>query len=120
MKAEGVQIPAAVRPLSGWGLVAVSFTNVAIAYAVVFSFPVFLPVLVGEFHASRGTVAAAFSWAMLIIGISSIAVGPARARGGPRLVFIAGAVALAAGMGVAAVAPSVWILYLGFGLGGGV
>jgi len=116
---QRARAPAAQR-LAGWGLVAVSFTNVAIAYAVVFSFPVFLPVLVGEFHASRGTVAAAFSWAMLIIGISSIAVGPALDRWGPRLVFIAGAVALAAGMGVAAVAPSVWILYLGFGLGGGV
>lgn len=111
--------PAAQR-LAGWGLVAVSFVNVAIAYAVVFSFPVFLPVLVGEFQASRGTVAAAFSWAMFIIGVSSIGVGPALDRLGPRRVFCAGAAALAAGMVVAALAPSVWVLYLGFGLGGGV
>ncbi len=116
---EGAEPPGAVRPLAGWGLVALSFTNVAIAYAVVFSFPVFLPVLVDEFHASRGTVAATFSWAMFIVGVSSLAVGPALDRWGPRRVFCAGAVALAAGMAVAAMAPSVWVLYLGFGIGGG-
>jgi MFS family permease len=110
----------AVPPLAGWGLVALSCTNVAIAYGVVFSFPVFLPVLVEQFHASRGTVAAAFSWAMFMIGVSAVVVGNALDRWGPRRVFCAGAMALAAGMGVAALAPSVWVLYLGFGLGGGM
>jgi MFS family permease len=119
MEAEGVKAPAAVRPLSGWGLVALSFTNVAVAYAVVFSFPVFLPVLVEEFRASRGTVAAAFSWAMFIIGVSAVIVGPALDRWGPRRVFCAGALALAGGMAVSALAPSVWMLYLGYGIGGG-
>lgn len=114
-----VAAPAAQR-LASWGLVAVSFANMAITYAVVFSFPVFLPVLVDEFHASRGTIAAAFSWAMFIIGISSVAVGPALDRWGPRRVFCVGAIALAVGMGVAALAPSVWVLHVGFGLGGGM
>ena len=109
-----------VRPLSGWGLVALSFANVAIAYGVVLSFPVFLPVLVDHFHASRGTVAAAFSWAMFMIGVTSLLVGNALDRWGPRRVFCAGALALASGMGLAALAHSVWLLYVGFGLGGGV
>ncbi len=116
---ERAATSAAAKPLQGWGLVLVAFTNVAIAYAVVFSFPVFLPVLVEEFQASRGTVAAAFSWAMLIIGISSLVVGHALDRWGPRRVFCAGGVFLAVGMAVAALAPSVWLLYLGFGIGGG-
>ena len=110
----------AERPLAGWGLVAMSCTNVAIAYGVVFSFPVFLPVLVEQFHASRGTVAAAFSWAMFMIGVSAVVVGNALDRWGPRRVFCWGAVGLAGGMVVAAVARSVWVLYLGFGLGGGM
>ncbi len=110
----------AKRPLGGWGMVAVSCTNVAIAYGVVFSFPVFLPVLVEQFHASRGTVAAAFSWAMFMIGVSAVVVGNALDRWGPRRVFCGGALGLAGGMVVAALARSVWVLYLGFGLGGGM
>ena len=112
--------PERAQPLSGRGLVALSFTNVALAYAVVFSFPVFLPVLVDHFHASRGAVAAAFSWAMLMIGITAVLVGSALDRWGPRRVFCAGALALAAGMGLAATASSVWLLHVGFGLGGGM
>lgn len=108
------------RALSGWGLVVLSFTNVAVAYAVVFSFPVFLPVLVDNFHASRGTVVAAFSWAMFMIGITALVVGNALDRWGPRRVFCAGALILAAGIGLAALAGSVWLLYVGFGLGGGM
>jgi MFS family permease len=100
--------------------VALSFTNVAIAYAVVFSFPVFLPVLVNHFHASRGTVVSAFSWAMFMIGITAVVVGNALDRWGPRRVFCTGALALAAGMGLAALAHSVWLLDVGFGLGGGI
>lgn len=111
---------AIVQPLSERGLVALSFANVAIAYGVVLSFPVFLPVLVNDFHSSRGTVAAAFSCAMFMIGITAIVVGGALDRWGPRRVFSAGALALAAGMGVAALARSVWLLYVGFGLGGGM
>ncbi len=109
-----------VWPLSGWGLVGLSFTNVAMAYGVVLSFPVFLPVLVNYFHASRGTVAAAFSWAMFMIGITAVVVGTALDRWGPRRVFCAGALALAAGMALAALGNSVWLLYVGFGLGGGM
>lgn len=63
---------------------ALSFANVAIAYGVVFSFPVFLPVLVDHFHASRGSVVAPFSWAMFMIGITSLIVGHALDRWGPR------------------------------------
>jgi MFS family permease len=116
----GAAAATARRPLAGWGLVVVSFTNIAIAYAVVFSFPVFLPVLVQDLRASRGTVAAAFSWAMFMVGISAVVVGRALDRWGPRRVFCAGAVALAAGMAVAALSPSIWVLYAGFGIGGGV
>src|SRR5574341_1117553 len=118
-RVEWVTAPG-VRRLSGWPLVALAFSNVCIAYAVVFSFPVFLPALAEEFRASRGTVAAAFSWAMFMIGISSMAVGPALDRWGPRRVFCAGALVLGAGMCVAALARSVWALYVGFGLGGGI
>jgi MFS family permease len=100
--------------------VALSFTNVAVAYAVVFSFPVFLPVLVDHFHASRGAVVAAFSWAMFMIGITAVVVGNALDRWGPRRVFCAGALILAAGMILAALGDSVWLLYVGFGLGGGI
>ena len=119
VRVKGVMAPGS-RRLSGWPLVALAFTNVCIAYAVVFSFPVFLPVLAEEFHASRGTVAAAFSWAMLMIGVSSMAVGPALDRWGPRRTFCAGAVVLGTGMCLAALARSIWVLYVGFGLGGGI
>jgi len=74
LRGARAEAPAAVHPLSGWGLVALAFTNVAIAYAVVFSFPIFLPVLVEDFRASRGTVAAAFSWAISAV----IRVSPSR------------------------------------------
>lgn len=107
------------RGLSARGLVALAFTNMALAYGVVFSFPVFLPVLVEVFQASRGRVAAAFSWAMFMIGISSILVGHSIDRWGPRRVLCTGAAALGAGTAVAALAPSVWLLHVGFGLGGG-
>ncbi len=119
LQAEEVAAAAAVRPLAGWGLVFLAFTNMAIAYAVVFSFPVFLPVIAEEFGASRAGVAAAFSWAMLVIGISSPVVGPALDRWGPRRLFCAGGLALAAGGIVAALAPSIVILHLGFGIGCG-
>jgi predicted MFS family arabinose efflux permease len=76
-------------------------------------------VIAEEFEASRAGVAATFSWAMFVIGISSPLVGPALDRWGPRRLFCGGGLALAAGGMVAALAPSVSVLHLGFGIGGG-
>ena len=50
----------------------------------------------------QGTVVAAISWAMFMIGITAVVVGNALDRWGPRPVFSAGALILATGIGLAA------------------
>jgi MFS family permease len=87
------------------------------------SFGVFLPVIANEFGWSRATVAAAFSLAMLAIGLPSPLWGLMAARFGPRINIILGNTLVAVVMACLYFLHDFWYLYLLFifiGLGAGL
>jgi predicted MFS family arabinose efflux permease len=59
------------KPVSSWGVVAISFVNIALAYGLNFSFSVFFVAILEEFKWSRASIAGAFSLSSLILGIGS-------------------------------------------------
>jgi MFS family permease len=100
----------------------VAFATMLFVSGLSNTFPVFFPPLLEEFGGSR----AATALALTIMFVGSAALGPVAGhlvdRGSPRVLVVAGLLAAAVGVSVAALAPTlrVFSLALGIGLGIGV
>ncbi len=103
-----------------WVIVAISFTNIAVAYGLNFSFSVFFVAILEEFQWSRAAIAGAFSLSSLILGIGSWPGGRLVDRFGPRKILMAGAIILSSAAMASALIREVWHLYLLFGILAGI
>jgi len=95
---------------------AVSFSTLAVAYGLSFTFPVFYVALLSEFGQGRGRTAAVYSLHMLVGGGISPLIGYCMDRSGPRLLLPVGAILLAGGLLLSAAARDLTDLAVSFGV----
>lgn len=108
------------KPASSWGVVAISFVNIALAYGLNFSFSVFFVAILEEFKWSRASIAGAFSLSSLILGIGSWPGGGLVDRFGPRKILIGGSIILSSSIIASGWIREVWHLYFLFGILAGI
>jgi MFS family permease len=81
----------------GWGIVAALSVTETTSWGVLYyGFPVFLKPMEAEFGWSRATLTGAFSLALVVQGVTAVAVGRWLDRHSPRAVMTAGSVAATA------------------------
>lgn len=107
-------------PRPGWGVVLAAFTLMFMGFGAAYSFAAFFAAFEAEFGASRAHVSLVFSLSALLWFSAGVPGGMLADRFGPRGVCLAGALCLAAGLALAANAPSVELLYLTYSLGAGL
>jgi predicted MFS family arabinose efflux permease len=102
------------------GRLALAFACAFLVAGITNTFPVFFPPLLAEFGGSRAATASAIT----VVWVAGALLGPlagwAIARWNPRVTVILGLVAAAGGFGLGAVAPSLPLFTLAFGVGGGI
>ncbi len=108
------------RPQPRWGVVLAAFTLMFMGFGAVYSFAAFFTAFQSEFGASRAHVSLVFSLCALLWFCAGVPGGMLADRFGPRGVCLAGALFLAGGLGLAARAPSVELLYLTYSIGAGL
>jgi MFS family permease len=104
----------------GWLVVAVAFLANVVAFGITYSFGVMFEGMSAEFGAGRGATVAVFSLAMALHFLLGSVVGPATDRHGPRILLLVGAVVMSAGLLFTAMAPTLWIAGVTYGVGTGV
>ena len=103
-----------------WGVVMAAFTLMFMGFGAAYSFAAFFTAFQAEFGASRAHVSLVFSLSALLWFSAGVPGGMLADRFGPRGVCLAGALCLAAGLALAANAPSVGLLYLTYSIGAGL
>ena len=103
-----------------WGVVIAAFTLMFMGFGAAYSFAAFFTAFQAEFGASRAHVSLVFSLCALLWFSAGVPGGMLADRFGPRGVCLAGALCLAAGLALAANAPSVELLYLTYSVGAGL
>jgi predicted MFS family arabinose efflux permease len=102
------------------GRLALAFACAFLVAGITNTFPVFFPPLLDEFGGSRAATASAVT----VVWVAGAMLGPvaawAIARWDPRLTVILGLVAATVGFGLGAIAPSLPLFTLAFGVGGGI
>jgi len=99
-----------------WIIVGVSFLNLALVYAIWYSFSVFFVAILKEFGWSRSLTAGAFSLLIIIHSIIGLLVGWMVDRFGPRRVILLGSLFLAVGLTLCSLIRTWWQFYLFFGV----
>lgn len=103
-----------------WGAVIAAFTLMFMGFGAAYSFAAFFVAFQAEFGASRAHVSLVFSLSALLWFAAGVPGGMLADRFGPRGVCLAGALCLAAGLALAANAPSVELLYVTYSIGAGL
>jgi MFS family permease len=101
-------------------VVIAAFTLMFMGFGAAYSFAAFFTAFQAEFGASRAHVSLVFSLCALLWFSAGVPGGMLADRFGPRGVCLAGALCLAAGLALAANAPSVELLYLTYSVGAGL
>lgn len=101
-------------------MVAAAFGSMFTVFAVVYSFGAFFDSMAREFHAGRAATSAVFSITVFLYFTLGSLTGLLADRLGPRRVVAAGALAMAAGLVLTSLAPSIWLGYLTYGVGVGI
>lgn len=101
-------------------VVIAAFTLMFMGFGAVYSFAAFFTAFEAEFGASRAHVSLVFSLSALLWFSVGVPGGILADRFGPRGVCLAGALALAGGLALAASAPSVELLYVTYSIGAGL
>jgi MFS family permease len=105
----------------GWVILLGGFLVLYWFYGIQFSFGLFLPDIEASLApGQRALITLAFTIQASIYGFASVVTGLATDRWGPRPVFLAGALLIAAGLLWMSQARSLWELYLSYGLAGGL
>lgn len=112
--------PAGELPARGWVTVAAAFTSLATCFGVVYTFGDFLPPLAQTFHLSTGPVSSVFAGTVFLFFSLGAVTGPLTDRLGARPLALAAGVSLAAGLVLASVATSPWLLIPSYALGVGI
>jgi MFS family permease len=99
-----------------WVIVALGGLMGCVAVGAMFSLAVFLEPMAVETGWSRAGISGAMTIDFLIMGVAGFAWGAASDRFGPRLVVLAGAVLLGAGLLVASRATTLLTFQLGYGV----
>src|SRR5262245_12048247 len=99
-----------------WVIVAVGALMTCVAIGAMFSLAVFLGPMSGSTGWGRATISTAMTLDFLIMGCAGFMWGTVSDRFGPRIVVLAGAVLLGAGLLVASRATSPLAFQLGFGV----
>ncbi len=100
----------------GWVITGLVFLNLGTAYGAQYSFGVFFPSLLEEFHWNRQSISGAFSLYALMYGTLGIIMGKLTDRFGPRRVLTFGSAFLGGGIALISQVSSPWHLYLVYGL----
>jgi len=98
-----------------WVIVGLGGLMGCVAIGAMFSLAVFLGPISAATGWSRAAVSSAMTLDFLVMGLAGFAWGAASDRVGPRIVVLAGAVILGAGLWVASRATSALMFQLGFG-----
>ena len=99
-----------------WVIVGLGGLMGCVAVGAMFSLAVFLGPISVATGWSRAAVSSAMTLDFLVMGLAGFAWGAASDRVGPRIVVLAGAVILGAGLWLASRATSVAVFQLGFGV----
>lgn len=109
-----------VTPGRALGVLALCFFFNFVSRGIGDTFLVFLLPLQQEFGWPRAQMTSIYSVLMLVAGLAAPAAGWAFERHGPRVLYAGGVGLLAAGMLVASHAGTLWQLYVGLGVFGGL
>jgi MFS family permease len=101
-------------------VVLAAFTLMCMGFGAAYSFAAFFAAFQSEFGASRAHIALIFSLSALLWFSFGVPGGMLADRFGPRGVCLAGALILAAGLALSALAPSLMALYATFSIGAGI
>jgi sugar phosphate permease len=99
----------------GWVITGLVFLNLAVSYGAQYSFGVFFPALIEEFHWNRQNLAGAFSLYTFIYSFLGILLGRLTDRFGPRIVLLCGSICLGLGIGLISQVKAPWHLYVVYG-----
>ena len=105
-------MPASYR----WVIVGLGGLMGCVAIGAMFSLAVFLGPVTAATGWSRAAVSSAMTLDFLVMGLAGFAWGAASDRVGPRMVVLAGAILLGAGLWLASKATSTLMFQLGFGV----
>ncbi len=100
----------------GYIIVAASFFAIAVMWGTMYSFGVFFEPVLTEFGWTRATTSAAYSLAILMSDVLSIATGKLTDRFGPRLVITGCGLSLGLGYLLMSQVSALWQLYLLYGV----
>lgn len=100
----------------GWRMVGSGFTVLFVVYGLQFSFGTFVDDLVADTGWSETGLQFIYALYILVYSVLSAVSGVLTDRFGPRRVVGVGAVVLAVGYVLWAIAPNVWIVLLGLGV----
>jgi MFS family permease len=104
----------------GWVVVAAAFAANVVAFGIIYSFGVMFEGISAEFGGGRGATAAVFSSAMALHFLLGFVAGPAADRHGPRALLLVGALVMSAGLLLTAMAPTLGMAGVVYGVGTGV
>jgi MFS family permease len=99
-----------------WSIVWVSFTTLALTYAVWYSFSIFFVSLLKEFYWNRAIASGAFSIFVIFHGISGLLAGSMVNRHGPRIGLLLGSLFLGGGLILCSFTQTWWQFYIFFGV----
>jgi MFS family permease len=103
-----------------WLMAGVGFWAGFVVFGIVYSFGVLLDPLMAELGTSRSATSALYAISSSFFYFLGPITGSIGDRLGPRVLAVAGALAMAGGLAATAFADSIWVAYLTYGLGVGV
>jgi len=103
-----------------WRMTVIGFVTCFFVFGIVYSFGAFFKPLAEEFGANRAGTSTIFAITAAVYNALGFASGWLSDRCGPRRVMLVGALAMGAGLCATAVAPTLGVAYLTYGLGVGV
>jgi MFS family permease len=115
----GTQAARADAP-PGWAIVASAFFASAVVFGVIYSFGVFLQPLAADFGVNAAAISAFFSITSIVYYILGAPAGRLADRWGPRAIVASGAIILATGLCLTALAENLWLACLAYAIGAGV
>ena len=103
----------------GWLVVAAAVMSTFATFGIGYSFNAFFASMSEEFNVGKSSTALFFSLTVSLSFVFGLFTGRWADKVGPRKVLVAGAASLVAGLGLTALAPSIWFGYATYGLGVG-